>query len=55
MFDMVTMICSILDKMIGRVVFGSYMFARGRELDHWNEMLANPREQIGHWHSLVLS
>eukprot|EP00106_Octopus_bimaculoides_P005962 XP_014773404.1 PREDICTED: synaptotagmin-15-like [Octopus bimaculoides] len=41
------------DKMIGRVVLGSFMFARGRELDHWNEMLSSQRDQISYWHSLT--
>ena len=29
------------------------MFARGKELDHWNEMVANQKDQITHWHALV--
>ncbi|CAI9735089.1 synaptotagmin-15-like isoform X1 [Octopus vulgaris] len=41
------------DKMIGRVVLGSFMFARGRELEHWNEMLSSQRDQISYWHSLT--
>ena len=41
------------DKPVGRVVVGSFMFARGKELDHWNEMLANQKEQVSHWHALV--
>ncbi|VDI72595.1 Hypothetical predicted protein, partial [Mytilus galloprovincialis] len=41
------------DKVFGRVILGSFMFARGRELDHWNEMVANQREQTTQWHSLV--
>ncbi|BFZ02988.1 hypothetical protein BsWGS_06027 [Bradybaena similaris] len=40
------------DKQVGRIVLGSFMFARGKELDHWNEMIANQREQISHWHTL---
>ncbi|XP_046369955.1 synaptotagmin-15-like isoform X1 [Haliotis rufescens] len=40
------------DKAIGRVVLGSFMFARGKELDHWNEMVANQKEQVSHWHVL---
>ncbi|KAK2178334.1 hypothetical protein NP493_546g00002 [Ridgeia piscesae] len=32
---------------------GSFMFARGKELDHWNEMVANQREQINDWHVLT--
>lgn len=41
------------DKTIGRVVLGSFMFARGKELEHWNEMLSNPKEQIQQLHSLT--
>lgn len=41
------------DKALGRIVFGSFMFARGKELEHWNEMIANPREQISQWHVLA--
>ncbi|KAH9504050.1 Synaptotagmin-15 [Bulinus truncatus] len=40
------------DKQLGRIVLGSFMFARNKELDHWNEMIANQREQILHWHTL---
>lgn len=29
------------------------MFARGKELDHWNEMVANQRDQVTQWHGLV--
>lgn len=43
----------ISDKTIGRVVLGSFMFARGKELDHWNEMVANQKEQVTHLHSLT--
>ncbi|KAL8577901.1 hypothetical protein ACOMHN_011897 [Nucella lapillus] len=38
------------DKLIGRIVLGSFMFARGKELDHWNEMISNQREQVQQWH-----
>nr|XP_022315982.1 synaptotagmin-15-like isoform X2 [Crassostrea virginica]XP_022319655.1 synaptotagmin-15-like isoform X2 [Crassostrea virginica] len=41
------------DKIIGRVILGSFMFARGKELDHWNEMVANQRDQVTQWHGLV--
>ncbi|XP_076453975.1 synaptotagmin-15-like [Babylonia areolata] len=40
------------DKLIGRIVLGSFMFARGKELDHWNEMIANQRDQVQQWHVL---
>uniref|UniRef100_X1YW52 C2 domain-containing protein n=2 Tax=Capitella teleta TaxID=283909 RepID=X1YW52_CAPTE len=41
------------DKIVGRLVIGSFMFARGKELEHWNEMLANQKEQISQWHTLT--
>ena len=41
------------DKQLGRVVLGSFMYARGRELEHWNEMIAKPKEQISLWHRLL--
>ncbi|KAK3579479.1 hypothetical protein CHS0354_028292 [Potamilus streckersoni] len=41
------------DKVIGRVTIGSFMFARGKELQHWNEMVSNQREQITYWHTLA--
>ncbi|XP_059158664.1 synaptotagmin-15-like [Physella acuta] len=40
------------DKQLGRIVLGSFMFARGKELEHWNQMITNQREQILHWHTL---
>ncbi|XP_070182783.1 synaptotagmin-15-like [Littorina saxatilis] len=40
------------DKLLGRIVLGSFMFARGKELDHWNEMIANQRDQVQQWHVL---
>lgn len=43
---------SSTDKQLGRVILGSFMFARGKELDHWNEMVANQKEQVAHWHTL---
>ncbi|KAL3876862.1 hypothetical protein ACJMK2_034645 [Sinanodonta woodiana] len=41
------------DKVIGRVTIGSFMFARGKELQHWNEMVSNQREQVTYWHTLA--
>jgi hypothetical protein len=41
------------DKCVGRVVLGSFMFARGKELEHWNSMVVTPREQVTQWHLLV--
>ncbi|GLV35098.1 Synaptotagmin 7 [Carabus blaptoides fortunei] len=40
------------DKLIGKCVLGSYMFARGKALSHWNSVIASPMEQIQHWHIL---
>ena len=44
---------SVSDKVIGRVVFGSFMFSRGKELELWNEMVANQRESVTSWLSLT--
>ncbi|KAL4239872.1 calcium ion-regulated exocytosis of neurotransmitter [Mactra antiquata] len=41
------------DKVIGKVTIGSFMFSRGKELQHWNDMVSNPREQVINWHTLV--
>ncbi|XP_053307218.1 synaptotagmin-15 [Spea bombifrons] len=40
---------------LGRVVVGPFMYTRGRELEHWNEMLNKPKEMIKRWHSLCVS
>ncbi|XP_054436474.1 synaptotagmin-15-like [Pteronotus mesoamericanus] len=37
---------------LGRVVVGPYMYARGRELEHWTEMLSKPKELVKRWHAL---
>uniref|UniRef100_A0A8C3WJ91 C2 domain-containing protein n=1 Tax=Catagonus wagneri TaxID=51154 RepID=A0A8C3WJ91_9CETA len=37
---------------LGRVVVGPYMHARGKELEHWNEMLSKPKELVRRWHAL---
>ncbi|KAM5142277.1 synaptotagmin-15 [Mantella aurantiaca] len=39
----------------GRVVVGPYMYTRGRELEHWNEMLNKPKELVKRWHALSIS
>ncbi|XP_072165720.1 synaptotagmin-15-like [Diadema setosum] len=41
------------DKQIGRVVVGPFMYARGKELEHWNDMVSHPKEPISQWHSLT--
>ncbi|KAL2078327.1 hypothetical protein ACEWY4_026012 [Coilia grayii] len=37
---------------LGLVVIGPFMYARGRELDHWNEMVSKPQELVKQWHGL---
>lgn len=37
---------------LGRVVVGPYMYTRGKELEHWNEMLSKPKELVKRWHAL---
>lgn len=40
------------DKLIGKSVLGSFMFARGKALVQWNTAIANPMEQNQQWHTL---
>ncbi|XP_069951944.1 synaptotagmin-15-like [Cherax quadricarinatus] len=40
-------------RVLGRVVIGSFMFARGRALNHWNEVLSTPKDAIQYWHPLT--
>ncbi|XP_069187290.1 synaptotagmin-15 [Procambarus clarkii] len=40
-------------RVVGRVVIGSFMFARGRALNHWNEVLSAPKDAIQYWHPLT--
>ncbi|CAG7817180.1 unnamed protein product [Allacma fusca] len=40
------------DQNAGRLVLGSFMFARGKGLDHWTEMLSKQKEQIQYWHAI---
>ncbi|XP_058398817.1 synaptotagmin-15-like isoform X1 [Diceros bicornis minor] len=37
---------------LGRVVVGPYMYTRGKELEHWDEMLGKPKELVKRWHAL---
>ncbi|KAM6156469.1 synaptotagmin-15-like [Erethizon dorsatum] len=37
---------------LGRVVVGPYMYSCGRELQHWDAMLATPKELVRRWHAL---
>ncbi|XP_043912440.1 synaptotagmin-15-like isoform X2 [Protopterus annectens] len=40
---------------LGRVVVGPFMYARGRELEHWNDMINRPKELVKQWHALTCS
>uniref|UniRef100_A0A3B3SHN6 Synaptotagmin XV n=1 Tax=Paramormyrops kingsleyae TaxID=1676925 RepID=A0A3B3SHN6_9TELE len=37
---------------MGLVVIGPFMYARGRELEHWSEMTSKPEELVRKWHGL---
>ncbi|XP_056089706.1 synaptotagmin-15 [Rhinichthys klamathensis goyatoka] len=37
---------------LGIVVIGPFMYARGRELEHWNDMVSKPQELVRQWHPL---
>lgn len=41
------------DNVYGKVVIGSFMFSRGEELLHWQEMMSQPRTPIQKWHTLT--
>ncbi|XP_060065394.1 synaptotagmin-15-like [Ylistrum balloti] len=41
------------DNVYGRIVIGSFMFSRGDELLHWQEMMSQPRTPIQRWHTLA--
>uniref|UniRef100_A0A8D0L4G5 C2 domain-containing protein n=1 Tax=Sphenodon punctatus TaxID=8508 RepID=A0A8D0L4G5_SPHPU len=41
--------------LLGRVVVGPFMYTRGKELEHWNEMINKPKELIKRWHALSRS
>ncbi|XP_076439800.1 synaptotagmin-15-like isoform X2 [Babylonia areolata] len=43
------------DVEYGRVVIGPFMYARGEELIHWQEIMAQPRSVVTRWHSLTAS
>ncbi|XP_065494986.1 synaptotagmin-15-like isoform X2 [Caloenas nicobarica] len=40
---------------LGRVVVGPFMYARGKELEHWNEVISKPKELVKRWHALCYS
>ncbi|XP_062859785.1 synaptotagmin-15 isoform X2 [Trichomycterus rosablanca] len=37
---------------LGLLVIGPFMYARGRELEHWNEMISKSPELVKQWHGL---
>ncbi|KAM8806435.1 synaptotagmin-15-like [Eudromia elegans] len=39
-------------QLLGRVVVGPFMYTRGKELEHWNEMISKPKELVKRWHAL---
>lgn len=41
------------DQLVGRVLLGGMMYARGTECEHWTEMMTNPRNMIKYWHKLT--
>ncbi|XP_006875986.1 PREDICTED: synaptotagmin-15-like [Chrysochloris asiatica] len=41
--------------MLGRVVVGPYMYARRKELEHWDAMVSKPKELVRRWHALSRS
>uniref|UniRef100_A0A8C2F443 Synaptotagmin XV n=1 Tax=Cyprinus carpio TaxID=7962 RepID=A0A8C2F443_CYPCA len=45
-------IWSLLELLLGIVVIGLFMYARGRELEHWNNMVSKPQELVRQWHPL---
>ncbi|KAL7990304.1 hypothetical protein Chor_013734 [Crotalus horridus] len=40
---------------LGCVIVGPFMYTRGKELEHWNEMMSKPKELVKRWHALSLS
>ncbi|GFR15025.1 hypothetical protein TNCT_245231 [Trichonephila clavata] len=46
---------AVKDITHGQVVIGPFMYARGEQLQHWQEMLSNPRNMVMRWHSLEVS
>uniref|UniRef100_A0A8C7A0Z0 C2 domain-containing protein n=1 Tax=Nothoprocta perdicaria TaxID=30464 RepID=A0A8C7A0Z0_NOTPE len=42
-------------QLLGRVVVGPFMYTRGKELEHWNEMISKPKELVKRWHALCHS
>ncbi|XP_023235770.1 synaptotagmin-15-like [Centruroides sculpturatus] len=42
----------VKDEILGHVVIGPFMYARGEQLLHWQEMLTNQRSPVTKWHGL---
>ncbi|NXA56206.1 SYT15 protein, partial [Nothocercus julius] len=42
-------------QLLGHVVVGPFMYTRGKELEHWNEMISKPKELVKRWHALCHS
>ncbi|XP_055332141.1 synaptotagmin-15-like isoform X2 [Paramacrobiotus metropolitanus] len=40
-------------RAVGRVILGGLMFARGKELEHWQECMQKEKEHVQEWHTLV--
>ncbi|NXP49664.1 SYT15 protein, partial [Heliornis fulica] len=38
--------------LLGHLVVGPFMYTRGKELEHWNEMISKPKELVKRWHAL---
>lgn len=45
---------SSVDKEYGRVTVGSYLYARGDQNQHWQDMISNSRVPVTRWHTLEL-
>ncbi|KAK6628005.1 hypothetical protein RUM44_010487 [Polyplax serrata] len=41
------------DKLIGKFILGSHMFARGKGNSHWTLAFSNPKEAFQQWHVLA--
>ncbi|UYV83169.1 SYT15 [Cordylochernes scorpioides] len=41
------------EQCLGRVVLGSFMFTRGKALEHWNQAMAANHRQVRLWHQLT--
>ncbi|XP_072727186.1 synaptotagmin-15-like isoform X3 [Ciconia boyciana] len=46
---------AVKTHLLGHVVVGPFMYTRGKELEHWNEMINKPKELVKRWHALCHS